>query len=1009
MSVSDQTWEDELLKYLHSLREGERDLNRAPPTPEGGMIEVVRRQPANLVETRPAVVRDHRTGIGVVKRPAGSESPIVRDHRTNGTVTPISTTLKPGVVRGKTLPGLSKRYDWTVSPDLPSYSIMPVPVRSLEGPIRVEDFLVWADRATRRVIYALAEPRLTDFHLTVYRERVAAGSGTTIKTTGGSAVLELAAYADYNLQELQWRYALWLEELDQGQLHQRPWSFERLDLSNLEVKLDLPQGYLKAPPNISASATSGRATILLDLSELGAQAWQGAIEERRPGAMAGACELKAHYYGQLDGRLRADTHVLSAPLGTLAESARVGRGSLRVIRPEVSVEAKMVVIGDEMLERVALSLTPSGGHEPVSHVFDAAGGTYSLALTSDRPEELELDWTALVHFKPAGWPVIRTSGKMGDNQWAEMIKPDAWMQPFTLVVMLFDERGDVIPAGSDDDVDPNNRVYGEVTFTAPYLDGAPLRAGFDSSSQQMVHMQFPVPPGVTPGEVKLTVMTQRGGSVNMKTRILRSDETATMVSVKHDAEIEIQTNRDPSPDSSFSGQVHDVISRLQPPKPPVGPRVETGGPDILGPAFHPVRGDSPVFEVDPRPNRYYVVEVTTDASLFDYANSERRIADTNFYASDWDEPFLSAPTYRLPQNIWQSLRREGRLYYRLYTSADPDEWVDWDVTTPDVAWYEAPFVEMTPSTGSTADLDALLRYLGIGYDEFAPWEPDYFRRLSELLRMHGTLGATDLVNASTFREAVRDFQRGAGLGADGIPGEDTLWALQVAWANERRLDIQRVDADTWVRPGLGAHDPDRDGYDRFRLRQDIVHRYFDLHDEVIAAGGLLTSSGSLRELNAALTPGRSALSMHYSGLALDLALPTGMRDPDVDPFIITREGDRWRVWARALDGASRTLDAVVWRAGNTSVRTVTANVIDFTAAAERYGFRSIRARSCFPGNYTCAEWWHFQCEAVLVPWISQFGIELLSLARYNEAQLRANARIWAVRRNIFKRARNGWH
>lgn len=42
-------------------------------------------------------------------------------------------------------------------------------------------------------------------------------------------------------------------------------------------------------------------------------------------------------------------------------------------------------------------------------------------------------------------------------------------------------------------------------------------------------------------------------------------------------------------------------------------------------------------------------------------------------------------------------------------------------------------------------------------------------------------------------------------------------------------------------------------------------------------------------------------------------------------------------------------------------------------------------------------------------WISQFGIELLSLQRYTEAHLRAAPRIWENRKKIFKRGRRGWH
>src|SRR5690606_37546190 len=102
--------------------------------------------------------------------------------------------------------------------------------------------------------------------------------------------------------------------------------------------------------------------------------------------------------------------------------------------------------------------------------------------------------------------------------------------------------------------------------------------------------------------------------------------------------------------------------------------------------------------------------------------------------------------------------------------------------------------------------------------------------------------------------------------------------------------------------------------------------------------------------------------------------------------------------------------AVLWSDHATRTRSVTARAFDFTEIAERHGFRRIPPRSTFPQNYMSAEWWHFQCEAALVPWISQFGIELLSLAMYTERQLTANTDIWANRKRIFKRGRRrGWY
>ena len=79
----------------------------------------------------------------------------------------------------------------------------------------------------------------------------------------------------------------------------------------------------------------------------------------------------------------------------------------------------------------------------------------------------------------------------------------------------------------------------------------------------------------------------------------------------------------------------------------------------------------------------------------------------------------------------------------------------------------------------------------------------------------------EAINRSAFRDAVRRFQRANGRGDDGIPGEDTLWALQADWASSRNIGLKRVDADLWVRPPhtLANHDPNRDGYDAFGERK----------------------------------------------------------------------------------------------------------------------------------------------------------------------------------------------
>jgi hypothetical protein len=168
--------------------------------------------------------------------------------------------------------------------------------------------------------------------------------------------------------------------------------------------------------------------------------------------------------------------------------------------------------------------------------------------------------------------------------------------------------------------------------------------------------------------------------------------------------------------------------------------------------------------------------------------------------------------------------------------------------------------------------------------------------------------------------------------------------------------------------------------------------------------GIVTSSGAIRPLNAKVTPGRSATSIHYSGVALDLFIFSGMQNKASDAYFVEAADRQWNLWARAANGVQRTVKAVFFANGRTRTEDVTANLINVTELAAKHGFKTIGARSCFPGTYTCAEWWHLQCEAVLVPFISQFGTELLSIRDIDENRLKATP-LFEHRRLIFKA---GW-
>jgi hypothetical protein len=127
--------------------------------------------------------------------------------------------------------------------------------------------------------------------------------------------------------------------------------------------------------------------------------------------------------------------------------------------------------------------------------------------------------------------------------------------------MLLDQQGNPIPAGSPDDA--ANRVQGHLKFTAPYLEGgAPLTTAFETSSQSIAKIAFPMPPRQPPGELNLSIFALRGDRTDLKSRVLQPDETLVLVNVWASGRIEIVTTAAES-GSSFEGEMLELLAALQ--------------------------------------------------------------------------------------------------------------------------------------------------------------------------------------------------------------------------------------------------------------------------------------------------------------------------------------------------------------------------------------------------------------------------------------------------------------
>ena len=157
---------------------------------------------------------------------------------------------------------------------------------------------------------------------------------------------------------------------------------------------------------------------------------------------------------------------------------------------------------------------------------------------------------------------------------------------------------------------------------------------------------------------------------------------------------------------------------------------------------------------------------------------------------------------------------------------------------------------------------------------------------------------------------------------------------------------------------------------------------------------MITSAGGRRALSSGAGPARSKTSMHYTGLAFDMSLATGMQNTATDPYLCVRvPGTRkWTVWCKSDKAPLVSLDAVTCRTrnGKTELTTTKMDVkaFNFTEVAAKHGFVSISARKSFfeGGAYGGAEWWHFQYNKALTEGVSKFGDELLKVYSLNEAK-----------------------
>lgn len=279
---------------------------------------------------------------------------------------------------------------------------------------------------------------------------------------------------------------------------------------------------------------------------------------------------------------------------------------------------------------------------------------------------------------------------------------------------------------------------------------------------------------------------------------------------------------------------------------------------------------------------------------------------------------------------------------------------------------------------------------------------NFMKRIGELLVFHKIIKNQQELTESNLGDKILEFQEKVDIMLDGNPRWETLWQLQFPWVQQApKLSFVKCEAD--LVPGT-------QGKDHLWLRQDAAEKYCTLRKKIKEMGGILTTAGGKRPLSEGTSSDRSVTSMHYMGLAFDLATDSGFFNPDTDPFVITIAGNNyWEVWCRSQKGEERKLNVIYWDDWNSGVdktTTVQGKFINFTEICAQHGFYPIRPRLSFTRKqnrkYVGCEWWHFQADDLLIPNLSQFGIELLRIEGYTPEYLRTtNENLWARKQAIF--------
>lgn len=120
-------------------------------------------------------------------------------------------------------------------------------------------------------------------------------------------------------------------------------------------------------------------------------------------------------------------------------------------------------------------------------------------------------------------------------------------------------------------------------------------------------------------------------------------------------------------------------------------------PSVNGPATWPNGTTPPEFFINRGGNPYFYFEITSDFRLFNYEIKKVEGNTRNFWAS-WEDNInnrLSGDTFTLPQNVWNNLKNNSRLYFKIGTTSSTTGWDNHKVSLEAGEFAIAPSMQIT--------------------------------------------------------------------------------------------------------------------------------------------------------------------------------------------------------------------------------------------------------------------------------------------------------------------------